>query len=133
MQALEKSIEGGVMKWAKSNKIKSKIKSAGELLDRWFILPGGHLFIIEFKRPGKGKLSKRQINEIKELRSLGYDVEVHDDKKEAIESIKLRLEATRLSKESNKILSTEPIRRSILRSRVREDKYNPSRDKDSKK
>jgi hypothetical protein len=93
LQVLEKTIEGRVVSWARKRGIKVKKKFAGDLLDRYFFLPHGRLFIIEFKRPG-GKLSPRQGRVIKELEELGYDVEVHDNAEEAIEAIQRRLEAS---------------------------------------
>lgn len=100
MSELEKKIEGRFVRWLKKNKIKFKKKELGELLDRWVFLPNGRLFIIEFKRP-TGKLSRRQVIEIRDLRRLGYDVEVHTSSEEAIEAIKSRLEATCVSEEGH--------------------------------
>lgn len=131
MQVLEKSIERKFTQWLKKNKIKWKKKAPGELLDRWLLLPAGHLFIVELKR-SRGKLLRRQIKEIKELRQLGYDVEVHDNADEAIEAVKIRLEAAFLSEKGDTIRAGKLLRRSISRSRVREDKYHPSRNKDIK-
>lgn len=96
MRELEKKIEGRVIKWLKKNKIKFKRKHPGELLDRHIYLPTGHLLIIEFKRPGE-KLFKRQEREIKELRKLGYDVQIHDDSEEAIQAIQARILETQIS------------------------------------
>jgi len=125
MLRLEKSIEASLVNWLRKNKIKWKSKASGELLDRWILLPDGHLFVIELKRPS-GKLSKLQVIEIDQLRRLGYDVEVHDEASEAIEAVKCRMEAARLSKEGHKVSASELMRGSILRSWAREDKYYPS-------
>ena len=133
MSVLEKRIEAKLTAWLKKNKIKCKKKAAGELLDRWLLLPGAHLFILELKRPDQGSLSKRQVKEIKELRSLGYDVEVHDNADEAIEAVEARLEATRLSEKGDKVHAAKLLRRSLSRSRLREDKYNPRRNKSTVK
>lgn len=46
--------------------------------DRIFFVPGGKPLLIEFKRPG-GKLSKNQASTIRQLREVGYDVQVVDD------------------------------------------------------
>lgn len=126
---LEVTDENRFVKWLKKNKLKWKKKAIGELLDRWIFLPKGKLFIIEFKRKGQGELSRRQVSEIKELRRLGYDVEVHDDADEAIKAIIDRMEAARLSAKGNKVSSTKLLRRSLSRSRIREDRYKPRRPK----
>lgn len=118
MQVLEKQIENKVVKWAKRRKIKLKKKERGELLDRWFMLPAGRLFIIEFKRPG-GSIKKRQTKEIKELKELGYDVEIHDNSEEAIQAITSRLEATQVSDKGGKVHASKRMRRTLPRSRSR--------------
>ena len=130
MQTLEKVGEAKFTRWLKKNKIKWKKKAPGELLDRHLYLPNGHLFIIEFKRT-LGTLLRRQIHEIKELRDLGYDVEVHDNADEAIKAVCDRLEATRLSKEGDQVSATELLRRSLSRSRTRENRYKPRRRKNT--
>ena len=126
---LEKLIEDRLVRWLKRNKIKWRRKAFGELLDRWIFLPNGHLFVIELKRRG-GRLSPRQSLEIRELRELGYDIEVHDDAEEAIQAIRDRLEAARLSKEGDKVRAAKLLRGSVLRSWIREDKYQPRRRED---
>ena len=85
---LEKQIESPVVKWAKKQGIKVKKKVFADQLDRWFFFPNGVLVIIEFKVPGK-KLTPLQQIEIEELLELGYNVEVHDDKEEAVERLKV--------------------------------------------
>lgn len=57
--------------------------------DRWFLIAGGKPFLIEFKAPGK-PLAELQKYRVEELRTLGYDVEVHDDYDTAMAAIKLR-------------------------------------------
>lgn len=131
LRELEKAIENRVVNWAKKYHIKMRKKERGELIDRWFLLPKGKLFIIEFKRPGKYSKG-RQANEIRELKELGYDIERHDNSDEAIEAIKKRLGAAWLSKESRKIRDRAERRRAVLRSRFGKDKYNPRRNKNSK-
>src|SRR3990167_1135167 len=116
---LEKSDERRFVKWIK--------KAIGELLDRWIFLPMGRLFIIEFKRKGEGELLRRQELEIKQLRELGYDVEVHDDAGEAIAAVETRLEATRLYAQGREVHAAKLLRGSLARSRVREDKYKSRR------
>lgn len=89
MQVLEKHIEAKAVAWAKRAGIKVKVKMFGEHLDRWFFFPNGHLYIIEFKRPGQVP-TPRQQKEIDELKELGFDVEVHDDSDEAITALRKR-------------------------------------------
>ena len=86
---LEKQIESPVVKWAKKAGIKVKKKVFADQLDRWFFFPSGHLYIQEYKVPGK-KLTPLQQMEIEELLQLGFDVEVHDDKDTAIAALRLR-------------------------------------------
>jgi hypothetical protein len=90
MAVLERDVEQPVVKWARANGIKIKKKMPGDQLDRWFMLPGGRVFIIEFKKPG-GKLTPLQAKEISELQALGYDVEVHNDSEKAIRAIEKRI------------------------------------------
>jgi hypothetical protein len=90
----------------------------GEELDRYVMLPGGHLFIIEFKRPGEWPKGK-QARLIKRLKKLGFDVEVHTESEEAIEAVKERLEAQKLSRSGVKVSAKERSRRTVLRSRAR--------------
>lgn len=99
---LERVAEYKTVRWATKNSVKVKTKLRSERLDRWFLLPGGRPFIIEFKRKDK-KPSKLQEHEINELKRLGYDIEVHECAEEAIAAIKKRVEATRLHEKSNKI------------------------------
>lgn len=56
--------------------------------DRWFLIPGGRPFIIEFKAPGcKDDPSPKQDWWIGKMKRLGYDVEVHDNHKTALRAI----------------------------------------------
>ncbi len=140
MRVLEKQVENPVVKWAKDQGIHVKKKVFGEQLDRWFFFPSGHLFIIEFKAPKK-RLTGLQEEEIKKLHALGFDVEVHDDKNEAIEALKLRgrlhgtvpneVDATQIP-ERFRCLAIDPcVRRPVRRPRNRKDFHNPSRPKRS--
>jgi hypothetical protein len=126
MSTSEKIEEAKLVRWLKKNKIKCKKKAIGELLDRWLLLPEAHLFILELKKKNalvNPKTGRRQLKEIKDLRELGYDVEVHDSASEAIKAIELRLEAARLSKTGHKVYAEELLRGSLLRSWTRDDKY----------
>ena len=81
--------------------------------DRCFFIEGGKPLLIEFKRPGeKAKTSERQEYIHAMLRELGYDVQVHDNKDEALQAIRTaKLEAARLSKARNKVHARAPSRR----------------------
>ena len=63
--------------------------------DRMFLIPGGGVLFIEFKTP-YGRLGALQKYRHKELIKLGFKVEVHNDRDEAIASIKKCLEAAQL-------------------------------------
>jgi hypothetical protein len=82
----ERDIERPFVAWAKKIGIKVKKKLPGEQLDRWLMLPGGRVMIIEFKAPGK-KPTPLQAQEIKELQELGYHVEIHDNLEEAKQAV----------------------------------------------
>lgn len=70
--------------------------------DRMFCIPGGKPFYIEFKAPGKD-LEPLQAKLIKELREDGYDVEVHDNKDNAMRAISKRMEAAQIPDEWNEV------------------------------
>lgn len=123
MSVSEGRLEDRLTKWLKKNKIKWKTKAHGELLDRWLLLPNGHLFIIELKKPkakASPKTGRRQWKEINDLRELGYDVEVHNNYEEAIEAITLRLETACLPENSCKVHVRKQLRSSLSRSKSRE-------------
>lgn len=116
---LEKKIENRVTVFCRKIKLKWKRKQRGELLDRQYYIPGGKIFIIEFKRPGEEPF-KRQAKAITELRELGYDIEVHDNSEEAIEAIKARiLEAKVGAKERSARDAAKRMSRAFPRSRTR--------------
>jgi hypothetical protein len=74
---LEKQIEKAVCDYAKSKGILVyKFSSPGHAAvpDRMFILPGGRMFMIEFKS-AKGKVTPAQQREHERLR--GHEVPVH--------------------------------------------------------
>lgn len=99
MKRLESSIESSVVAWAKKRGIISrKMNGFGfnSWPDRAFFLPGGRVFFIEFKRLGES-LEPLQENTIAELRKLGYDVAVHDDKDAAILALQRRLGSVNIS------------------------------------
>lgn len=86
--------------------------------DRLFWLPGGKPLMIEFKRPGF-RPTPKQIHVHEKLRSLGYQVEVHDDVHTAFKAIIDAVEAAQVSKESREVLTRARMRCSLLRSRSR--------------
>lgn len=78
---LEKQIEKAVCDYAKEKGILVyKFSSPGRAAvpDRMFILPGGRMFMMEFKAPGK-KPTIPQTREHNRLLSQGVDVWVVDD------------------------------------------------------
>ena len=78
---LEKQIEKAVCDYAKSKGILCyKFVSPGHagVPDRMFVLPGGIVFFIEFKRLG-GVPTPLQMREIERLRSQGVSVFVVDN------------------------------------------------------
>lgn len=81
--------------------------------DRCFFIGGGKPLLIEFKRPGeKHKTSPRQRYIHNVLRELGYEVQVHDSKDEALEAIRsAKLEAARLPEARDKIHAGKAGRR----------------------
>jgi hypothetical protein len=89
--------EATIERWVeKQAKIRHGIESAKWGQDGWpdrvFFLPGGKPLVIEFKAPGEAP-SERQAYRVGFLQQLGYDVEVHDDREQALEAIRSRVEA----------------------------------------
>jgi hypothetical protein len=61
--------------------------------DRMILWEGGNVFFIEFKQPGaKPRALQTYIHE--KLRALGFQVEVHDDRNIALDSIKEKVRAS---------------------------------------
>lgn len=120
-------VENPVVEWCKKHKILTrKMNGMGSRgwPDRLICIPITPLWI-EFKRKGE-KLRKLQVHRIKELRKLGYDIEVHDDKEEAIAAIKKRIkarevEAKSCAKEGAKRYAKERVLCAVPRSRTRKD------------
>ena len=88
----ESPIETWVVAQARANGIESiKLQAPygrGETSypDRQFFVPGGRPLLIEFKRPGDDPDPKQEyIHGL--LRTLGYDVQVHDNRETALEAI----------------------------------------------
>lgn len=89
--------EATIEQWVKEQaKVRYGVESAKWGKDGWpddlFFVPGGKPLVIEFKAPGEPPMP-RQAYRIQFLRRLGYDVEVHDDREKALESIRARVEA----------------------------------------
>ena len=60
--------------------------------DQMFMIPGGKPFYIEFKSPGEVPTTQ-QAEMIERMKGDGYDVEIHDDKDQAVEAIRARMQA----------------------------------------
>ena len=65
--------------------------------DRWYLIPGGRPFIIEHKRETGTKAMPRQAWRVKRLRDWGYDVEIIDDRHQALEAVRRKVDAARVS------------------------------------
>lgn len=122
MASLESTIEKAVVRWVYENLgiqgLKLKMDGKRGFPDRTWFLPGGQIFMIEFKRPG-GKLSASQRVVIEWLTGAGFKVEVHDDKFNAITAILDAVETTRLPNGGKEILARARERSLILRPRPR--------------
>lgn len=91
---LEKQIEKAVCDYAKvKGMLVYKFSSPGHAAvpDRMFILPGGKVFMIEFKAKGK-KPTPAQIRENLRLKSQGINSYFIDDVEEGIMTIDIELE-----------------------------------------
>lgn len=112
----EKSTENAVVRYVKAEWgiLSRKMNGMGfnSWPDRMFMLPLAPFFI-EFKREGEVP-TPLQTDTHTWLRSLGYEVEVHDNTKQAIESIRRRaMEAFRYSKAGSKVPVAARRRRSL--------------------
>lgn len=88
--------------------------------DRLYLLGHGAVLFIEFKDPDEGELSPLQARNHEMLRSLGYNVQVHDNKEQALEAIaRAQLEAARISKESAPVHAGQRRRNRTAGSRPR--------------
>lgn len=84
-QELEAEIEDDVVIFATNRGwMCRKLKVAGRngTPDQWFF-KDGRLVIIEFKRPGDGKLRGNQIREIERYKKHGFHVHVIDNRDDA--------------------------------------------------
>lgn len=94
--------------------------------DRIFFIPGGRPLLIEFKSPGK-KPRKLQVHRIKQLKDLGYAVEVHDDDKEALAAIIAAVEAAKDSGRCDEIFNRACMCRSVPEARAGKDQRHSRR------
>lgn len=118
----EASVEKGTVRKAKEQLgiMSRKMNGLGfnSWPDRMFMVPR-RPFFIEFKRVGEEPTPLQQDNH-SWLRSLGYEVEVHDSTDEAFESIRRHtMEAIRHPKERNKVPAVTRRRRVVPGSRRR--------------
>lgn len=101
MERLERDIEAHLGRlltgWAHEmglNLVYFKIQQARGWPDRMVLwgstATGPHTLFVEMKRPGE-KPRPLQVHNHKTLEALGFTVEVHDDAREAFESIKQRV------------------------------------------
>lgn len=61
--------------------------------DRLFLIPGGKPLFVEFKKPGVDNADPLQERRHEILKTLGYHVEVHNDRERALRSILAAVEA----------------------------------------
>ncbi len=78
-QCEEKEVEGYLRTevekiGGKAFKLSSQIEAG--MPDRLVCLPGGRVLFVETKRPKGGKVSKIQLYRMKQLKDLGFNVEV---------------------------------------------------------
>lgn len=100
MKKLERTIEAAVLRWAKKQKLEHlKLNTMGRrsMPDRLFWVPGGKPVLIELKRPGF-EPTKLQMNTMKKLKGLGYDVIWTDSAETAIEYLRRAMDAQTGSK-----------------------------------
>lgn len=96
--SIEDAVRKAIVKWAKAEGIKLEyrklvIPGYKGWPDRMILWQGGHTLFIEFKQPGE---EPRPLQEFvhKELRAMGFTVEVHDDRDIALAAIKEKVRAT---------------------------------------
>jgi len=112
----KENVENPTRDWAHKNGCKLTYKMAATYTrdwpDRMFFIPGGRPLLIEFKKPG-AEPTPKQAARIKELRELGYDVEVCDSKEQGIACVQSRLEAAALHDSRGKVAVGARRRRTV--------------------
>lgn len=91
---LEKDIEGRVCDYAKSKKIlvyKFSSPARAAVPDRMFILPGGKMFMIEFKSAGR-KPTPPQVRENLRLKAQGVNAYFVDNVEDGVLTIDMELD-----------------------------------------
>ena len=97
--------------------VKLKVPGQTAYPDRLFWIPGGKPLMIEFKLPGE-KPEPKQLHVHKELRELGYEVQVHDNAADAFEAIINAVAPACISKARREVLIRARRRCAVLRSRT---------------
>lgn len=91
----EEKIENKFVTWVRHNPplicVKLNIQGNKGYPDRMILMPNGKAIFIEFKAPGKTAYLLQQYMH-REMRKLGFAVEVHDTVKGAIEFVERELE-----------------------------------------
>lgn len=111
-KALESAIENKTVNWARARGVLvRKMNGLGmrSWPDRLFLLPGGKAFFIEFKRKD-AKPTPLQAAMLADLNRRGFDAECHDNSETAIASLRAKLEAARLPKASDEVLTRACVR-----------------------
>lgn len=97
MRRLERHVRDPAVRWAKDHGILHERNHKGRgaangFPDDKFYYPGGHLFMVEFKAPGK-PASALQAKRIRDFRRMGFDIELIDNREKAIAALAERVVA----------------------------------------
>ena len=91
---LRRALESSIERWvaAEARKLGVPSMKMGNRVDtqwpdRIFFLPRRRVLMIEFKRPGDDARTA-QVDKHETLRALGYEVQVHDDRREALRAVR---------------------------------------------
>lgn len=82
-------VQNPTVKWARARGVLAvKLQGAGNRSrpDFMFLIPGGKVVFMEFKRPG-AKPEPLQTHTYKQFKNLGFIIEVHDSRHSAIASL----------------------------------------------
>jgi hypothetical protein len=132
-RVLEKTTENSVKDYALKKygmkSIKLNLWGHRSMPDRMFWMPGGKPLLIEFKREGEVP-TPLQTHAIEELRILGYDVHVADNKTDGIaiieSAVAAALASARLHEKRHETPNNPQRSRVIPGSRARKNLHNPS-------